>query len=662
MNARLIALALLSGLAMGSAAAQERADAFPTRAIKIVVPFPAGGPSDVLARMIGQKMSEDWGQPVVIENRPGANTVLGAQQVAKAAPDGYTLLMAIDSTLTMNQYLYRTPPYDPFNDFAPITLTAKTMQLLIVNAASDVKTVNDLISRAKAQPGKLNYGAGTITTKLTGYLFNKSAGIETVLVPYNGSAEVAQGLLTKSVDFSFDGPSASLSLIQGGQFRVLAKFDPRPFPPVPDLPLITTAMPNMDEITVWLGLVAPKGTPAAVIDKIQAEVAKALADPDVKAKADASGLFPATSTPAEFAAFIRKEARAMVVRREGNRNEVRLTRSSRPRDIMLVASGFAARLRALFAAVWIASTLAVDQAAAQGATETYPNRAVRLVVPFPAGGPTDILSRVVAQRLSEVWGQPVVIENQPGANTAIAAARVAKMPADGYTLLAAMDVTMVLNPITNRNLSYDPLKDFVPITLGSKNTSLLSVRAEDGPRTVKELIARAKANPGKLNYGAGIITTRLAGYLFNREAGHRRAVHSVQWQPADGTGPADRRRRLHRRWRRHQPAAHPERQIAGACQAQQPSAARAARRQPLAVEAGHSGARRHFDLDRICGAGRHPAQHRRQDSTRNRQDVRRSGDRRKAGKSRHQHRQQFAGGIRCLRAQRTGPLGSSIQG
>ena len=308
MNARLIALALLSGLAMGSAAAQERADAFPTRAIKIVVPFPAGGPSDVLARMIGQKMSEDWGQPVVIENRPGANTVLGAQQVAKAAPDGYTLLMAINSTLTMNQYLYRTPPYDPFNDFAPITLTAKTMQLLIVNAASDVKTVNDLISRAKAQPGKLNYGAGTITTKLTGYLFNKSAGIETVLVPYNGSAEVAQGLLTKSVDFSFDGPSASLSLIQGGQFRVLAKFDPRPFPPVPDLPLITTAMPNMDEITVWLGLVAPKGTPAAVIDKIQAEVAKALADPAVKAKADASGLFPATSTPAEFAAFIRKEA------------------------------------------------------------------------------------------------------------------------------------------------------------------------------------------------------------------------------------------------------------------------------------------------------------------------------------------------------------------
>src|ERR1700719_1433452 len=217
MTHRWIAFAMVSALMMGTAAAQERPDAFPTRSIKIVVPFPAGGPSDVLARMIGQKMSEDWGQPVVVENRPGGNTVIGAQVVAKAAADGYTLLMAIDSTLTMNQYLYRTPPYNPFNDFAPVTLTAKTMQLLIVNAASDVKTVKDLVAKAKAAPGKLNFGAGTITTKLTGYLFNKAAGTETVLVPYNGSAEVTQALLTGSVDFSFDGPSASLSLIQSGR-------------------------------------------------------------------------------------------------------------------------------------------------------------------------------------------------------------------------------------------------------------------------------------------------------------------------------------------------------------------------------------------------------------------------------------------------------------
>jgi tripartite-type tricarboxylate transporter receptor subunit TctC len=321
MRTRSVAFALVSTLLVAFASAQERPDAFPTRSIRIVVPFPAGGPSDVLARMIGVKMSEDWGQSVVVENRPGANTVVAAQLVAKSAPDGYTLLMAIDSTLAMNQYLYRTPPYDPLNDFAPITLAAKTMQLLIVNAASEVRTVKDLISKAKAQPGKLNYGAGTITTKLTGYLFNKAAGIETVLVPYNGSAEVAQGLLTRSVDFSFDGPSASLSLIQSGQFRVLAKFDPRPFSPVPDLPLITADVPGLDEITVWLGLVAPRGTPAAIIDKLQAEVAKALADPSIKTKADASGLYPVTNTPAEFAAFIRKEAErwSKVVKETGMR-------------------------------------------------------------------------------------------------------------------------------------------------------------------------------------------------------------------------------------------------------------------------------------------------------------------------------------------------------
>src|SRR3984957_5572385 len=136
---RAILIAALSVLTTGLAGAQQRSDAdaaaFPNRAIRIIVPFPAGGPSDVLARLIGQKMSEDWGQPVVIENRPGGNTVIGAQVVAKAAPDGYTMLMAIDSTLTMNQYLYRTPPYNPFDDFAPVTLVAKTMQLLMVNAA-----------------------------------------------------------------------------------------------------------------------------------------------------------------------------------------------------------------------------------------------------------------------------------------------------------------------------------------------------------------------------------------------------------------------------------------------------------------------------------------------------------------------------------------------
>jgi tripartite-type tricarboxylate transporter receptor subunit TctC len=171
-----------------------------------------------------------------------------------------------------------------------------------------VKTVNDLIGKAREYPGKLNFGAGTISTKLLGLVFNKAAGINTVLVPYNGSAEVTQGLLTKSVDFTLDGPSAAASLIQSGQFRVLAKFDDRSFAPVPNAPMVQRAVPKLDQITVWLGLVAPKGTPSAIVAKLQHEVAKALADPDIKSKADAAGLYPATSTPDEFATFIKAEA------------------------------------------------------------------------------------------------------------------------------------------------------------------------------------------------------------------------------------------------------------------------------------------------------------------------------------------------------------------
>jgi len=305
-RAYLIALILLSPLATTPASAQTP---YPSRAIHIIVPFPAGGPSDVLARLIGDKMSVDFQQPVVVENRPGANTVIGAEAAAKATPDGYTLLMAIDSTLVMNQYLYKTLAYDPIADFAPITLVAKTIGLLVVNAQSDLKSVKDLIAKAKAAPGKLNYGAGTISTKLQGYLFNDAAGVDTVLVPYNGSSEVAHGILTKSVDFVFDGPSAELPLIQSGDLRALAKLDSRAFPALHELPTLDAAAGlHLGDLTVCLGLEAPHGTPAAIINKLQSETANILNDPAIKARADAVGLYLSSSTPAEFAAFIRNEA------------------------------------------------------------------------------------------------------------------------------------------------------------------------------------------------------------------------------------------------------------------------------------------------------------------------------------------------------------------
>src|ERR1700689_2465787 len=234
---RFAALILLSALCATQAIAQT----YPTRPIHIIVPFPAGGPSDVLARLISDKMSVDFQQAVVVENRPGANTVIGAEAAAKATGDGYTLLMAIDSTLVMNQFLYKSLPYDPIADFTPISLVAKTVGLLVVNAQSDYQSVKDLVAKAKAAPGKLNYGAGTISTKLQGYLFNDAAGVDTVLVPYNGSSEVAHGILTKSVDFVFDGPSSELPLTQSGNLRARAQLGSRAYPALPDLPPLDAA-------------------------------------------------------------------------------------------------------------------------------------------------------------------------------------------------------------------------------------------------------------------------------------------------------------------------------------------------------------------------------------------------------------------------------------
>jgi tripartite-type tricarboxylate transporter receptor subunit TctC len=229
--------------------------------------------------------------------------------VARAAPDGYTLLMVIDSTLTMNQYLYRTLPYDPLNDFAPITPTVKSMSLLAVGSATGPRTVKELIARAKAAPGKLNYGSGTITAQLMGLLFHKAAGLDIVHVPFKGTAETVQGLLTGSVDLVYAASVVVGPLIESGQLRPLAKLDSRRTP-YPELPTLADAagLPDLDDVSVWLGLVAPKGTPKTIIDKINHEVVRILADPGVRQKFDQSGNFAVTSTPEEFEAFIRREA------------------------------------------------------------------------------------------------------------------------------------------------------------------------------------------------------------------------------------------------------------------------------------------------------------------------------------------------------------------
>jgi tripartite-type tricarboxylate transporter receptor subunit TctC len=308
---RLIAAGLVLVVAEG-AAAQGVADArsYPERAVRIIVPFPAGGPTDILSRVIAQRMSEDWGQPVVVENRPGGDTVIAAQQVAKASPDGYTLLAAMDTTLVMNPATKKSLPYDPHRDFAFISMAAQNTSLLSVRAEDGPKTVKELIARGKANPGKLNYGAGIITTRLAGYLFAREAGISVQLIPYKGSADVVQGLLTGAVDFIVDGIATALPLVQSGKVRALAKLNSRPLPALPDVqPLAVAAeLPRLEDISSWTGLVAPAGTPRPIIDKIQRQVAAMFKDPAVFKKLESSGILAVSSTPEEFEAFFRKEA------------------------------------------------------------------------------------------------------------------------------------------------------------------------------------------------------------------------------------------------------------------------------------------------------------------------------------------------------------------
>ena len=304
------ALIAAVALPLGAAAADDAAKDFPNRPIHIIVPFPPGGPTDFVARMIARKMGEDWKVGVVVENRPGGNTTIAAQFVAKSPADGYTLLTPMDTTLVLNPATGIAAPYDPFTAFAAITLLARNTALLIVRARDGPKSVKELIARAKANPGKLNYGAGIMTTRLQVALLSKEADIKVVLVPYKGSSDVAEGVLNGSVDFAGDGFVTSLPLIKGGQFRALAKFDSRPLPQLPDVPTLAQAagLPRLRDISSWIGLVAPAGTPQPVVDKIQREIARIYADPQTAQRLEKGGINAVTMTPAEFDKFFHAEA------------------------------------------------------------------------------------------------------------------------------------------------------------------------------------------------------------------------------------------------------------------------------------------------------------------------------------------------------------------
>jgi tripartite-type tricarboxylate transporter receptor subunit TctC len=284
-------------------------EAYPSRPIRLVVPFPPGGPLDVVARAIGQKLTDAWGQPVIIDNRPGAGGNIGADLVAKSAPDGYTILEGALSTHAVNVSLYSKMPYDPTRDFAPITLVAVTPNVLVLNPSVPANSVQELIAYAKAHPGKLSFGSGSNGSAghLAGEAFKTEAGVDMVHIPYKGGAPAMQALLAGDTQLMFDNLSNSTPQLKAGKIKALAVTTAKRSALAPELPTLAEAgLPGFD-IYTWWGFMAPAGTPKEIIAKWNAEVTRILVTPEMKAFFAQQGAEPAPTSPEEFSALIRRE-------------------------------------------------------------------------------------------------------------------------------------------------------------------------------------------------------------------------------------------------------------------------------------------------------------------------------------------------------------------
>jgi tripartite-type tricarboxylate transporter receptor subunit TctC len=292
-------------------ASDAAAQAYPTKSIRFVVPYPPGGPLDTVARLTAQKVSASLNQPVIVDNKPGAGGNIGADIVAKSPADGYTILMGAVATHAINLTLYASIPYDPVRDFAPVTQLASTPNILIVHPSIPASDVRELIAYAQANPGKLNFGSGSTGSAghLAGELFKAMARVEMTHVPYKGAAPAMQDLVGGQIQLMFDNLASALGQVRAGKVKGLAVTTARRTALAPDLPtLAESGLPGFD-ISTWFGVFVPAGTPREVVDRLHAEFTRALAAADVREKIVSLGAEPVGSRPEEFAAYIQREAR-----------------------------------------------------------------------------------------------------------------------------------------------------------------------------------------------------------------------------------------------------------------------------------------------------------------------------------------------------------------
>lgn len=301
------ALAAMGATLLVPAAA--RAQSWPSRPVRLVIPFPPGGSTDIVGRLIGERLVQSLGQPVLVENRAGAGGTLGSDQVAKAQADGYTLLMATSSTHAIAASLYSRLPYDPQRDFAPITLLGTATILLVTHPSVEATSVRELIALAKARPGMLSYGStgnGSVS-HLTAEHFKSQAGIDLQHVPYKGDSPMTLDLVAGRIGLAFGTAVAFLPYVQSGKLRALAVTNAKPSPVVPNLPTVAASgLPGFEALQ-WFGLLAPAGTPRDIVARLHDEIAKILRQPDVSDKLQGLGMDIAGSGPDAFAAFIGAE-------------------------------------------------------------------------------------------------------------------------------------------------------------------------------------------------------------------------------------------------------------------------------------------------------------------------------------------------------------------
>ena len=311
MKVTLAALAAVSLVLVGATApvVAQGPDNYPTKPVRILVGFPPGQATDIIARAVAQKLGDMWGQQVIVDNRPGAAGIIASELAAKATPDGYTLLMSSSGPLAINTGLYAKLPYDPVKDYEPITVTASVPLVLVVNPSLPVTSLKELVALAKSKPGQLNYASGGsgVTNHLAMELFKSAAGLEINHIPYKGSTPALTDLIAGQVPFMFETGLATIPLIKAGKLRAIAVSSARRTVALPEVPTVAESGYRGFEAVAWVAFVAPAGIPAPVLSRLSADTLKILRMPDVRERFLGLGAEPVGNTPAEFRTYLRAE-------------------------------------------------------------------------------------------------------------------------------------------------------------------------------------------------------------------------------------------------------------------------------------------------------------------------------------------------------------------